>query len=124
MLAVPPPLGEHGSVAVVGDEHGVRVVARVLLQQGLLLVAERSLGDLLPEQAELAVLGRAVVEDLLLLLIPQFFHQLLLLLILSIDVLNQTLFRGCFEAVNQFEFHVHELGLVHINKFHIVSFHR
>lgn len=122
MLAVPPPLGEHGCVAVVGDEHGVRVVARVLLQQGL-LVAERSLRDLLPEQAELAVLGRAVVEDLLLLLVAQLFHQLLLLLILPIDVLNETLLRRCFEAVNQFEFHVHELGLVYINKFHIFSFH-
>jgi hypothetical protein len=26
--------------------------------------------------------------------------------------------------VNEFEFHVHELGLVYINKFHIFSFHR
>lgn len=123
MLAVPPPLGEQGVVAVVGDEHGVRVVARVLLQQGL-LVAERPLRDLLPEQAELAVLGRAVVENLLLLLVAQFLHQLLLLLILPIDVRDETLFRCGFEAVNQFEFHVHELGLVHINKFHIFSFHR
>ena len=72
MFVVPPSLGVHGLVTVVGDEDGVRIVTGILLHQWL-LIAKRSLRDLLSEQAEFAVLGRTVVQ-LLLLLISKFFY--------------------------------------------------
>lgn len=48
MLVVPPSLGVHGLITVVGDEDGVGIITGILLQQRL-LIAERSLRDLLSQ---------------------------------------------------------------------------